>query len=30
MAASIIGLFKTEVTRRLGPWHNVDHVEIET
>ncbi len=30
MAESIIGLFKTEVIHRLGPWRNVDHVEIET
>ena len=30
MAESIIGLFKTEVIHRLGPWRNADHVEIET
>jgi putative transposase len=30
LAETIIGLYKTEVTRRLGPWRNVDHVEFET
>jgi transposase InsO family protein len=30
MAESIIGLFKTEVIHRLGPWRGIDHVEIET
>jgi len=30
MAETIIGLYKTEVIRQLGPWRNVDHVEIET
>ena len=30
MAETIIGLYKTEVIHRLGPWHNVDHVEFET
>jgi putative transposase len=30
MAESIIGLYKTEVIHRLGPWRNVDHVEFET
>jgi putative transposase len=30
LAETIIGLFKTEVIRQLGPWRNVDHVEIET
>ena len=27
---SIIGLFKTEVTRRDGPWRHLDHVEFAT
>ena len=30
MAESIIGLYKTEVIHRLGPWRNADHVEFET
>ncbi len=30
LAETIIGLYKTEVIRRLGPWRNVDHVEFET
>ncbi len=30
MAETIIGLFKTEVIRRLGPWRNIDQVEMET
>jgi transposase InsO family protein len=30
MAEAIIGLYKTEVIHRLGPWRNVDHVEFET
>ncbi len=30
LAETIIGLYKTEVIRRLGPWCNVDHVEFET
>lgn len=30
LAESIIGLFKTEVIRRLGPWKNVEDVEFET
>jgi putative transposase len=30
LAETIIGLFKTEVVHRLGPWRNVDHVEYET
>ena len=30
MAETVIGLFKTEVIHRLGPWRNVDHVEYET
>ena len=27
---TIIGLFKTEVIRRCGPWHHVEHVEFAT
>ena len=30
LAETIIGLYKTEVIHRLGPWRNVDHVEFET
>ena len=30
LAETIIGLFKTEVIQRLGPWRNVDQVEFET
>jgi putative transposase len=30
MAETIIGLFKTEVIHRPGPWRNMDQVEIET
>lgn len=30
MAESIIGLFKTEVISKHGPWHNLDDVEIAT
>jgi len=30
LAETIIGLYKTEVIRPLGPWRNVDHVEFET
>jgi transposase InsO family protein len=30
LAETIIGLYKTEVIRQLGPWRNVDHVEFET
>jgi putative transposase len=30
LAETINGLYKTEVIHRLGPWHNADHVEIET
>lgn len=30
MAESIIGLFKTEVSRRRGPWRSVDAVEFAT
>ena len=30
LAETIIGLYKTEVIRQLGPWRNDDHVEFET
>jgi len=30
LAESVIGLFKTEVIRRLGPWRHVDAVEFAT
>ena len=30
LAESVIGLFKTEVIQRLGPWRNLDGVEIAT
>ena len=30
MAESTIGLYKTELINRKGPWRNADHVEIET
>ena len=30
LAETIIGLFKTEVINRLGPWKSKDHVEWET
>ena len=30
LAETIVGLYKTEVIRQLGPWRNVDHVEFET
>ena len=30
MAESTIGLFKTELIRRRGPWRNLDDVEIAT
>jgi len=30
LAETIIGLYKTEVIWRLGPWRNADQVEIET
>lgn len=30
MAESTIGLYKTELIHRQGPWRNRDHVEIET
>ena len=30
LAETIIGLFKTEVVRRRGPWRNIDPVECAT
>ena len=30
LAETIIGLFKTEVIRRQGPWRNLDEVELAT
>jgi putative transposase len=30
MAGSIIGLYKTDVIRRHGPWKSIDAVEIAT
>ena len=30
LAESVIGLFKTEVIQRLGPWRNLDGVEFAT
>ena len=30
LAESVIGLFKTEVIRHLGPWRNIDAVEFAT
>jgi transposase InsO family protein len=30
LAETVIGLFKTEVIRHLGPWRNVDEVEAAT
>jgi transposase InsO family protein len=30
MAETVIGLFKTEVIRRRGPWRNIDEVEYAT
>jgi transposase InsO family protein len=30
LAESVIGLFKTEVIRRRGPWKNLDRVERAT
>jgi putative transposase len=29
-AAALIGLFKTELIRRRGPWRGLDHVELAT
>jgi putative transposase len=30
LAESLIGLYKTELIRRQGPWRNADHVELAT
>lgn len=30
MAETVIGLFKTEVIRRLGPWRSLEAVEFAT
>ena len=30
LAETVIGLFKTEVIRRRGPWRNIDDVEFAT
>ena len=30
LAESVIGLFKTEVIRRCGPWRNLEAVEFAT
>jgi transposase InsO family protein len=30
MAETVIGLYKTEVIRRRGPWRNLDAVEFAT
>jgi len=30
LAESMIGLYKTEVIHRIGPWRNMEHVEFET
>jgi transposase InsO family protein len=30
LAETVIGLFKTEVIRRRGPWQNIDAVEFAT
>ena len=30
LAETTVGSFKNELIRRNGPWHDVDHVEIET
>ena len=30
LVESVIGLYKTEVIRRIGPWRNTGHVEFET
>ena len=30
LAETIIGLYKTEVTRRCGPWRNLEEVEFAT
>ena len=30
LAESVIGLYKTELIRQVGPWRNLDHVEYAT
>jgi putative transposase len=30
LAETTIGSFKTELVRRLGPWRDIDHLEVET
>jgi transposase InsO family protein len=30
LAETVIGLFKTEIIRRLGPWRSLEAVEIAT
>jgi putative transposase len=30
LAESTIGLFKTELIRRHGPWHTLEEVELAT
>jgi putative transposase len=30
LAETVIGLYKTELIRRQGPWRNVEHVELNT
>ena len=30
MAESVIGLYKTELVRRKGPWRNLDDLELAT
>jgi putative transposase len=30
LAETVIGLFKTELIRRRGPWRNLEHVELAT
>jgi transposase InsO family protein len=30
LAETIIGLFKTEIIRRRGPWRHLEHVEFAT
>ena len=30
LAETVIGLFKTEVVRRLGPWRSLEAIEIAT
>src|SRR5690606_7433865 len=30
LAETVIGLYKTELVRRHGPWRNLDHIELAT